>query len=91
MFFVELDAFAELDTAVPPPEDVDAPLPEDSIMPSLAQPLTMSPNNMIANAFINRSMMIPPREKMPIVPHNPTPEPGEEQGANSPIAAQVHL
>jgi hypothetical protein len=60
--FVELGAFVGLDTAVPPP-DVDVPLPDDSIMLSLAQPLTMSPNKMIPNAFVNRSMMIPPREK----------------------------
>jgi len=41
-----------LDTAAPPP-DVDDPLLDDSILPSLAQPLTIRPNNMIHNALLS--------------------------------------
>ena len=60
---LELGRFIELDsTAAPPddvgldmtpPPDVDDPLLDDSILPSLAQPPTMSPNNVIHNALLH--------------------------------------
>jgi hypothetical protein len=59
---VELDTAAslldivEVDTAVPP-SDVDDTL-SGSILPSLAQPLTMTPNKVIKNALFDRSINI---------------------------------
>jgi hypothetical protein len=45
-----------LETAAPPSDvdvDVDDPLLDDSIWPSLAQPPTMSPNTVIHSALLN--------------------------------------
>jgi hypothetical protein len=41
-----------LETAAPP-SDVDDPVLDDSIFPSLAQPPTMSPNTVIHSALLN--------------------------------------
>jgi hypothetical protein len=60
--FVGVDAAAsppdivELDTAVPP-SDVEDTL-SGSILPSLAQPLTMSPNSTLKNALFDRSILV---------------------------------
>jgi len=60
---LELGWFLELGSATAPPDDlgletaapsdVDGPLLDDSILPSLAQPPTMSPNTVIHSALLN--------------------------------------
>ena len=60
---LELGWFLELGSATAPsddlgletaaPSDVDDPLLDDSILPSLAQPPTMSPNTVIHSALLN--------------------------------------
>jgi hypothetical protein len=60
---LELGWFLELGSATAPPDDlgletaapsdVDDPLLDDSILPSLAQPPTMSPNTVIHSTLLN--------------------------------------
>jgi hypothetical protein len=70
--FVEPDGLVELDTAASPPDivELDTVVPaskvdetlSDSILPSLAQPLTTSPYTIIKNALFNRFIIVPPHK-----------------------------